>query len=167
MLTVMSAPAQSQANQPAASPAPLTPLQSVCNWTCGRSWTVTLGSAKGAKTRVTYVYIPDKTGFVLEGRGYFEPDNGQAWIDRHFFMADKDTGRVRYMGVSPKAGMTTGTVSIQPDGYTIIINPLNQPQQFGRIVNQFPNPQTLVITAYQSEDGFTKPSAVITLTKAN
>lgn len=151
--------AQAQQRAPGAP----SPLQSLCAFLCGGTWQVKLPPAAAATLKVTYVYQLDSLGTVVIGRGYFTPAQGKPWVDMHFYMADPDGSKLRYMGISPKAGMTTGTVTLRPRGFTTIVNQLNVAQLFARIVNDFSLSGTHIMTIYQSEDGFEKPSAIVEL----
>ena len=153
------------AQQPSALPPPRTAVQTLCSMLCGGTWRVKLPPAQAANMRVSYTYQLDSLRVMVVGKGYFRPNKGTAWFDMHYYMADPDGSKLRYMGISPKAGMTTGTVKLLPDGFTTIVNQLNIAQLFARIANKFPDSKTHVMTLYQSEDGFEKPSAIIQLTR--
>lgn len=142
-----------------------TAVHALCSMLCGGTWRVKLPPGQTALTQVSYTYGLDTLGVMVVGKGVFQPAHGPVWIDMHYYMADPDGKNLRYMGISPKAGMTTGTVKLRPNGFTTIVNQLNVAQLFARIANDFPNAKMHVMTIYQSEDGFEKPSAKVELVR--
>jgi hypothetical protein len=141
-------------------------LNEMCARLCGGTWRATLRRADGSALNVSFVYQFDELGTVLQGRGYFTPSSGTAWIDRHYYMADRTSGQVQYVGVSPAAGMTMGQVRMEKTGFTAIVSAVSQPMKLARIVNEFPDKATHNIIVFQSDDGFRTPAPAIILRRS-